>query len=121
MAPMAIESRFDVHSDRQFDSRRLDRLIAELAGRQHGVVARWQLLRAGLGAGAVDLRVRRGRLHVIHRGVYAVGHSVLSLDGYRMAAVLAAGEGGVLSHRDACAAYGILQSERRRIDVTVPG
>ena len=38
-----------------------------------------------------------------------------------MAAVLAGCEGAVLSHRDACAAYGLLQSNRGRIEVTVPG
>jgi hypothetical protein len=38
-----------------------------------------------------------------------------------MAAVLASGEGAVLSHRDAAAAWGIRQSNRRPVEVTVPG
>ncbi|MGI8920120.1 MAG: hypothetical protein ACR2HD_00370 [Solirubrobacteraceae bacterium] len=48
-----------------------------------------------------DRRVRAGRLHPIHRGVYAVGHSRLTLRGRWMAAVLACGPGAALSHRDA--------------------
>ena len=49
----------------------------------------------------------RGRLHRIHRGVYAVGHPVLTVDGRRMAAVLAAGPGAVLSHASAAALWEI--------------
>ncbi|TMK67232.1 MAG: DUF559 domain-containing protein [Actinobacteria bacterium] len=117
---MAIEDAFDPHSDGQLHPRHLDRLIAELAACQHGLVARWQLIRAGFGAGAIDLRVRCCRLHVIHRGVYAVGHSVISIDGHRMAAVLAGGDGAVLSYRDALAHWGLRPCNRRVIEVTVP-
>jgi very-short-patch-repair endonuclease len=91
-----------------------------LAARQHGVVARWQLLALGLGRRAIDHRVERGRLHVVHRGVYAVGHRAITQHGRWMAAVLAAGPGAVLSHRSAAALWGIRPSSRTRIDVTVP-
>ena len=47
-----------------------DLAIADLAGRQHGVVARFQLTRLGLGARAIHERRHSGRLHDIHRGVY---------------------------------------------------
>lgn len=89
-----------------------DRALAALAERQHGVVARRQLLAAGLGRRAIDTRLAAGRLHPLHRGVYAVGHLVLSLHGRWMAAVLAHGEGAALSHRSA----GI--TTRDRIPVT---
>ena len=79
----------------------VDRWIAEAAWRQHGVVARSQLVEAGIGLAAIDHRVRCGRLHVVHRAVYAVGHRVLSDEGRWLAAVLATGPGAVLSH---CAA-----------------
>jgi hypothetical protein len=69
----------------------IDRLIALLAERQHGVVATWQLLELGLGADAIQYRVSIGRLHRIHHGVYAVGHRTLTRQGHRMAAVLAYG------------------------------
>jgi very-short-patch-repair endonuclease len=75
------------------------------------------LLAAGIGARAIDLRLRSGRLHPLHRGVYAVGHQVVSLRGRWMAAALATG--GVLSHRSAGALWG-LRPFNGRIDVTVP-
>ncbi|HEV2786231.1 MAG TPA: type IV toxin-antitoxin system AbiEi family antitoxin domain-containing protein, partial [Solirubrobacteraceae bacterium] len=49
-------------------------MIARIAERQHGVVHLDQLRAAGLGDGAIYARVRAGRLHRIHRGVFAVGH-----------------------------------------------
>lgn len=84
-----------------------DREIAELAGKQHGVVARWQLLGLGLGRDAIRGRVGSGRLHRVYPGVYSVGHRVVSREGRWMAAVLACGAGAVLSHRSAAAAWGI--------------
>ncbi len=85
-----------------------DRVIGELAGRQHGVVARRQLLDIGFGPRAIGARLERGYLRSIHHGVYAVGHSVLTRHGRWMAAVLACGPGAVLSHRSAAALWGLL-------------
>jgi very-short-patch-repair endonuclease len=62
--------------------------------------------------------VRSGRLHRVHRGVYAVGHPVLTRDGRWLAAVLACGEGAVLSHRSSAALWGVAK-EGRRTAVTV--
>jgi hypothetical protein len=101
-------------------SGQLDRAVAVLAKRQHGVVARRQLVALGLGQDAIDHRLRCGRLHHLHRGIYAVGHPVLSAAGRWMAAVLACGDGAVLSHRSAAALWEIRPSSAPRIDVTVP-
>jgi hypothetical protein len=98
----------------------MDRLIAELAKRQHGCVAHWQLRPMGIGRGAIEHRLKRGRLHRIHHGVYAVGHRVLGPDGWRMAAVLAAGQDAVLSLYSATELWGLRTSARRWHDVTVP-
>lgn len=98
----------------------VDREIARLAERQHGVVSRRQLLALGLGRGAISDRVRRGLLHPLHRGVYAVGHTALPRLGGVMAGVLAIGPDTVASHRDAAALYGIRRNGRDRIEVTVP-
>jgi hypothetical protein len=106
-------------SDGQRHKRCWDRAVAELAGGQHGVVSRVQLGEMGLGRGAVDLRVARGRLHAVHRGVYAVGHSVLTDEGRYMAAVLAGGPGAVLSHSAAAAHWGMRPSSTALIEVTV--
>ena len=55
----------------------------------------------------------------MHRGVYGVGHPVLTVDGRRMAAVLAAGPGAALSHASAAALWEIRPTSATRIDVTV--
>jgi very-short-patch-repair endonuclease len=98
----------------------LEVAIAALAARQHGVVARWQLLELGLTARAISYRLSIGRLHVIHRGVYALGHKRITVRGRWMAAVLACGSAAVLSHRSAAALWGFLGAASPRIDVTTP-
>lgn len=98
----------------------IDRAIAELAGRQHGVVARRQLLEIGVGGDAIANRVKRGRLHPLHRGVYAVGHTVVSADGRLMAAALAVGDGAVVSHASAADLWGLRPTSQRDVDVTTP-
>jgi very-short-patch-repair endonuclease len=97
-----------------------DALVARIAARQHGVVAIGQLHAAGLLPSVITKRVSAGRLHRIHRGVYAVGHVGLSREGRWMAGVLACGPGAVLSHRSAAALWGIAPASGV-VDVTVPG
>jgi hypothetical protein len=82
-------------------SRGADRVIAELAERQHGVVSRRQLIAAGIGRGAIRDRLVRGALHGLHRGVCTAGDPLVSTNGRLLAAVLAVGDGAVLSHRSA--------------------
>ena len=53
---------------------RSDRLIAALAAPQHGLVSRTQLLATGVTRRQIAARLDSGRLHRMHRGVYAVGH-----------------------------------------------
>jgi predicted transcriptional regulator of viral defense system len=91
----------------------LDAAIAELATRQHGVVALAQLTALGLGPSGARDRVASGRLHRIHRGVFAVGHPLLGRRGRLMAAVLACGPGAVLSHRSAAALHGLGSASER--------
>jgi very-short-patch-repair endonuclease len=79
----------------------------DLVRRQHGVVARSQLLRLGLGSRSIEHRIAKGRLHPLWRGVYAVGRSEVSQKGHWMAAVLACGPEALLSHRSAAALWGI--------------
>src|SRR3954452_11694433 len=85
----------------------LDLAVAALAGRQHGVVSVAQLLEIGLTHRMIQCRVVRGWLHRIHHGVYAVGHTKVSREGWWMAATLACGDGAVLSHRSAAAHLGV--------------
>src|SRR4051794_30043416 len=106
------------HIDAYFRSQAWDRAIAELASRQHGVVAWWQLRPLGVTRNAIRRRRENGRLHPVHRGVYAVGHRAVTQRGRWMAAVLACGPGAVLSHRSAAALWGI--RDGGAIEVTAP-
>jgi very-short-patch-repair endonuclease len=97
-----------------------DSLIARVARVQHGIVTTSQLVEAELETSAISKRVRSGRLHRIHQGVYAVGHEGLSKEARWMAAVLACGSGAVLSHGAAAVHWGLLRPLDGPIDVTVP-
>jgi very-short-patch-repair endonuclease len=108
--------------DGQTQAHPTDHLLAELATGQHGVITRQQLLALGLGRGAIDGRVQSGRLHCIHRGVYALGHKQLSQRGHWLAAVLACGDSALLSHRSAAGLWGLMPSRASPVDVTAkPG
>lgn len=78
-----------------------EQAIAELAARQCGVVSARQLRNAGFGRGAISRRLRLGRLHRLHRGIYLVGHPVAPEGAAETAALLACGPGSVISHRSA--------------------
>jgi predicted transcriptional regulator of viral defense system len=97
----------------------VDLAIAVVAERQHGIVGYPQLRSLGLSRQSIDHRVRTGRLHRVHRGVYAVGHKRLTQRGRWMAAVLAGGECAHLSHRSAAALWQLLPA-RGPLHVTTP-
>jgi very-short-patch-repair endonuclease/predicted transcriptional regulator of viral defense system len=92
----------------------------ELAGRQHGIVTRQQLLALGFTSRSIEHRRRTGRLHLVARGVYAVGWPALDRRRRWMAAVLACSEDAGLSHRSAAALLGIGDEMPGRIDISVP-
>jgi very-short-patch-repair endonuclease len=94
----------------------MDELLARLAGEQHGVVARRQLLDAGLSRRAIERRLERGSLLALHRGVYAVGHRALTRRGRWIAAALACD--AALSHRAAAALWGLLAHTPGDVEVT---
>jgi very-short-patch-repair endonuclease len=95
--------------------------VLALAARQHGVVTRAQLRELGISDDAIDYRVRRGRVHRVRRGVYAVGRPELTRLGVLSAAVLGCGPGAALSHDAAGEVLGIRRRIAGPIDVTVPG
>ena len=103
-----------------FRRTRAERALADLAGRQWGVISRAQLTAMGLGRGAIDARLSAGRLRRIHRGVYAIGGAALPREGRHLAAVLACGPGAVLSHVSAAVHWGLLSYEAPRPEVTAP-
>lgn len=118
---MADERHFSVAERPQSDAPRPEATLARLAAEQHGVVARRQLLAAGVTHSMIKTRAASGRLIRLHTGVYAVGHAHLTRYGHWMAAVLAAGPGALLSHRDAAALHGLRPpGNHRRTHVTTP-
>jgi very-short-patch-repair endonuclease len=97
-----------------------DVLIAQIAGRQHGIVTLEQLYRAGVTPDGVRHRVRTRRLFRVYRGVYAVGRRDLTQEGAWMAAVKASGPGAALSHRSAAELWALLKRGGGPAHVTVP-
>lgn len=87
-------------------NRKVEDRVAAAAARQHGVVARAQLVEAGLSPSAVARRLRAGRLRPLHRGVYLVG-PLSPARAPEMAAVLASGPGAVVSHLSAASLWGV--------------
>jgi predicted transcriptional regulator of viral defense system len=93
--------------------------LAALARQQWGVVTRRQLTELGMGTRGISDWVQGGRLHRLYRGVYAVGHDRLRLEGRWLAAVFACGPGTVHSHRDAAQLWELRQGNSALIEVTV--
>lgn len=85
-------------------------VIAEFAARQQGVVARAQLVAAGVARHRIEYRVKRGALEALHPGVYRVG-PVSGRYQREVAALLACAPHGVLSHRTAAALWGLLPED----------
>jgi predicted transcriptional regulator of viral defense system len=91
-----------------------DQRVAEMAARQWGVLSLAELRACGLTDNRVATRVAAGRLHRVHRGVYAVGHAALTMRGRFLAAVKACGDGAVLSHVSAAALWELLPLDEAR-------
>ena len=96
-----------------------DAAIWALVRRQHGAIARRQLLQLGLGPRQIERRIASGRLHPVWRGVYAVGRPTVGRRGRWMAAVLACGPGAALSHGSAAALWGFATEQDGLIDISV--
>jgi Protein of unknown function (DUF559) len=117
---MQIERWIDV-PQRDQSTARADLEVAQVAARQHGVVSVDDLRACGLSLKAISVRAGNGRLHPMHRAVYAVGHANPTREGWMLAAVKACGEGAVLSHRSSAALPNIIRWEDRYPDVLVLG
>src|SRR5215213_2508555 len=104
---MARERRETPTSLAEVDTRERERRIAALGERQHRVVDVHQLGALGLRPNTVRARAAAGRLVRQYRGVYALGPGRLTKRGQWLAAVMACGEGALLSHRSAAALHGL--------------
>lgn len=106
---------------RETDTDQRDRRVAEIAGDAWGIVTVAELRTCGLTDNAIASRRRRGWLHRLHPGVYAVGHPNPTWEGRLLAAVRACGPAAVLSHHSAAELWGFLDREERSPQVTVAG
>jgi hypothetical protein len=91
-----------------------------MASRAHGVVTRAELLCAGITAKEVRQRLETGALIAVFPGVYRVGHTAPSSEAHYLAAVLACGEGALLSGRAAAHLWGLLKGPAPAPEVTAP-
>jgi hypothetical protein len=85
----------------------IDARIAALANVQHGSVDHEQLVDLGLHPRAIGRRLAAGRLHALHRGVYAVGDRSLPPLGRLAAAVRAFAPDGAAGRRSSAALHEI--------------
>jgi very-short-patch-repair endonuclease len=84
------------------------------------VIGHDQLTRLGFSEKAIRHRIAIGRLHRSRRGIYAVGRPEVNDKGHWMAAVLACGDGAVLSHSSAAALWRIGFESRSAIELSLP-
>jgi predicted methyltransferase len=100
--------------------RTVERELGRIARSQHGVVTRAQLLSAGVSVKEIRRRLENGGLLREHRGVYRVGHRAPSVEARYMAAVLACGEGALLSGAAAGHLWGLVKGAAPAPEVTAP-
>lgn len=98
----------------------MDHVLAALAASQHGVVARAEMVAAGVTADEIKGRIAHGSLIRVHRSVYRVGHSAPSLQATLIAAVLACGEGSVLCGRAAAHLHQLTRGSAPKPEVLTP-
>jgi hypothetical protein len=97
-----------------------ERVLARLANTRKGLVDRDQLLAAGLTRHQIARCVRNGVLWPEYDGIYRVGHRAPNLETSYLAAVLACGEGALLSGRAAAYLYGLIKGDPPKPEVTTP-
>lgn len=98
-----------------------ERSISRVAASQHGLITSAQLGAIGFSRNDIGRRAAAGRLHRVHRGVYAVGHELVTTPGSRLAAVLAIGDAALASHATAAAIWQIRRDNGTVRHVVTPG
>jgi very-short-patch-repair endonuclease len=95
--------------------------VRAIAGSQDGIVTRAQLLTAGVSRWAIDRAVHSGGLYRVHSGVYSTAApELIAEDGLLIAALLAAGDGAVLSHGTAAWRWHLIPAPPTAVELAVP-
>jgi very-short-patch-repair endonuclease len=97
----------------------VDRLVGQIAARQERLVTLRQLYALDLTDRQIRMRVERGLLHVLHRGVFIVGPPNITPRGHLKGALLALGDQSFLSHRASIAVQGLRPINTRKVELTV--
>jgi very-short-patch-repair endonuclease len=104
-----------------FGNREQSRAVRAVVANQQGVIARAQLLTAGVTDAAIHRALRSGRLHHVHKGVYLTqAPELASEDALLIAALLAAGDGATLSHGTAAWRWNLIPAPPTAIEIAVP-
>ena len=98
----------------------MERVLAQIASDAHGLVTHGQMEDSGITLGEIRWRLGTGALLREYPGVYRVGHRAPSVEARYLAAVLACGEGAVLSGRAAGWLWGLLKGPAPPAEVTAP-
>lgn len=98
--------------------RRSHQKRALLSERQYGIVSYRQLIALGYSDDTIMHEASTGRLHRLHRDVYAVGHAAVSRHGQCLAAVLSCGDNALVSHRSAAWLWGLTKRFAIPVEVT---
>jgi very-short-patch-repair endonuclease len=84
------------------------------------VIGAVQLRDCGVSKSTVCRWNAEGKLHRLHRGVYAMGHRSVPIEGRMVAGLIAVGPDAVLSHATAAWWWGLIDTEPVRIELTNP-
>lgn len=95
--------------------------IVVLAERQFGRISRRQLLARGFTRGWIEYGLRAGRLHVVHPGVYALGHRAAGVEGALAAAILHGGPDSALCRITALWWWELLRYPPADVQIDSPG
>lgn len=98
----------------------IDAVIGRIAGQQHGLVTKRQVLDLGATRSVVRRRVARGRWAHVDRGVFQIVGTARTWQSDLLACVLAAGDGAVASHRSAGALWGLDGCWSNQPELTIP-
>ncbi len=99
---------------------RIEEEVAEVAAQQRFMVSRGDVLAAGGSDNAIRWRLEKGVWRRVQEGVYQTDRRGQDWRSKLMAAVLAAGEGSLASHRAALVLWGMDGISSAPVEITVP-
>jgi hypothetical protein len=94
--------------------------LVALASKQFGVVTLKDCAACGVSRSWLRRRIETGEWTRLHPGVFRHGSNNPSLDELEMAAMLAAGDGAVLSHLSAARRLGLDVPRQASVQITIP-